>query len=91
MTIARVIASLAGATLLGALINGFEHWFASHALCRSWGATVDDCAASTCSSSDEDESVQSPLRRLANNTLRTTRRVLPYFIAGTHSPPCSPP
>jgi len=46
------------------------------------GGAVDDCATSGCSGSHDTDLVKSPLRRLTDNTLRITRRVLPYFIGG---------
>ena len=82
MTLARVIASLAGAALLGTLINRYEHWFEPHPrLMPIMGAAVDDCSTSSCASIDT-EPAPAPIRRLAENTLRITRRILPYFIAG---------
>jgi uncharacterized membrane protein YraQ (UPF0718 family) len=83
MTVARVIASLAGATLLGAIINRYERWFEPHPRpLPIMGGAVDDCATSGCSGSHDTDLVKSPLRRLTDNTLRITRRVLPYFIGG---------
>jgi uncharacterized membrane protein YraQ (UPF0718 family) len=82
MTVARVIASLAGAALLGGLVNRYERWFEPQPRPMPiMGAAVDDCSATGCESS-ESELARPPLRRLADNTLRITRRVLPYFIAG---------
>lgn len=82
ITVARVIASLAGATLLGALINRYEHWFEPHPrLMPIGGGAVDDCADDGCEASNG-ELARSSLRRLADNTLRITRRLVPYFIAG---------
>ena len=80
MTIARVIASLAGATVLGALINRYERWFEPHPRPMPiMGAAVDDCETGACS---PDNTELAPLRRLTDNTLRITRRVLPYFVGG---------
>jgi uncharacterized protein len=82
MTIARVIASLAGATLLGALINRYERWFEPHPRPMPiMGAAVDDCSTGGCDPSNT-ELAHPPLRRLTDHTLRITRRVMPYFIAG---------
>ena len=82
MTSARVIASLAGATLLGALINRYERWFEPHPRPMPiMGAAVDDGSTSGCEPSNS-ELAHTPLRRLTDNTLRITRRVIPYFIAG---------
>ena len=82
MTVGRVVASLAGATLLGALINRYEGWFEpSSRLMPIMGAAVDECSTSACQSSNT-ERTRPPLRQLADNTLRITRRVLPYFIGG---------
>lgn len=82
MTIARVIASLVGATLLGWLINRCEGWFEPHPRpAPIMGAAVDDCSTSECGPSSS-EPARPALRRLTGNTVRITSRVLPYFIGG---------
>jgi uncharacterized membrane protein YraQ (UPF0718 family) len=83
MTVARVIASFAGATLLGALINRYEQWFEPHPRpLPIMGGAADDCTTGECSSASDAEAMRPPLRRLSGNVVRITRRVLPYFIGG---------
>ena len=82
MTLARVIASLAGAALLGALINHYERWFEPQPRPMPiMGAAVDACSTSCCAPIDT-EPAPPPVRRLADNTLRIARRVLLYFVGG---------
>lgn len=82
ITVARVIASLAGATLLGALINRYERWFEPYPrLMPIMSGAVDDCADGECEASNG-ELAPSLLQRLADDALRITRRVVPYFVAG---------
>lgn len=82
MTVARVIASLAGAALLGAFINRYERWFEPHPRLRpTMGAAVDEGATDECCSGDP-TAARPPLRRLADTAPRIIRRVIPYFIVG---------
>ena len=85
ITVARVIAALAGSALLGALINRYEPWFEANQRPRIAGASPEldrCCDGESCTSSGEPSSEPSAWARLAANASRTLRRVLPYFIAG---------
>lgn len=82
MAVARVIASLAGAALLGAFINRYERWFEPHPRpLPIMGAAIDECGTGECCS-DYASARQPPLRRLADTAPRIIRRVIPYFIVG---------
>lgn len=83
MTVARLIASLAGAALLGAFINRYERWFEPHPPLRPiMGAAVDDCATDDCCGPSEAAMAPTALRRLADTAPRIVRRVIPYFVVG---------
>lgn len=85
MTVARVIAALAGSAVLGALINRYEPWFEAEQRPLIAGASPEldrCCDEDSCTSSGEQTSVASVWSPLAGNTVSTLRRVLPYFVAG---------
>lgn len=77
MTVARVIAALAGSALLGALINRFEPWFAVNQRPRIMGASpeLDACC-------DHQTGDPPALRRLTETGYVLARRVVPYFVVG---------
>ena len=84
MTVARVIASLAGATLLGAVINRYETWFEPHRRpAPIMGGAINAYTTSDgCGTRQSQTDPPAPLPRLSRNTLAIIRRVAPYFLAG---------
>lgn len=85
MTVARVIAALAGSALLGALINRFEPWFEANQRPRIAGASpeLDDCCdEDACGQNTDPAGPRDVWQRLGSNVYDITRRVTPYFLAG---------
>jgi uncharacterized membrane protein YraQ (UPF0718 family) len=83
MTVARVIAALAGSALIGALINRYEPWFEGDRLPLIAGASpeLDErCASGMYAPTAGDP--RTAAQRLGANLWQTVRRVTPYFIAG---------
>ena len=83
MTVARVVAALAGSALLGALINRFEPWFEANRRPVIAGASqeLDDrCDTAACGRTADP--TRTVWRRLGSNLYRIARRATPYFIAG---------
>ena len=85
MTVARVIAALAGSALLGALINHYEPWFEAHQRPRIMGASPEldrCCTDDACERTAEASGLRTASEQLATNLRNTLRRVVPYFLAG---------
>jgi uncharacterized membrane protein YraQ (UPF0718 family) len=86
MTLARVIAALAGSALIGAVINRYEPWFEARSRPRIMGAdpALDrGCNDHACAPTPTQVGAEpAAFSRLATNAAHTLRRVLPYFLAG---------
>ena len=81
MTVARVIAALAGSALLGALINRFEPWFEANRRPVIAGGSPELDRSDACQATGA-TAPRGAWRRLASNLYRIVRRATPYFIAG---------
>lgn len=82
MTLARVLASIVGALIFGAVLNRFESWFDRGEVLQAeapWpiaGGSTDECC-----DTDTQDDVAAP-RRLTLNFVTIMKRVSPYFLAG---------
>jgi uncharacterized membrane protein YraQ (UPF0718 family) len=84
MTVARVVAALAGSALLGALVNRFEPWFGRRQLPRIAGASqaLDACCDSESCGMTTTAGGDRAWSRLVENLWQIVRRVIPYFVVG---------
>jgi uncharacterized protein len=87
MTVARVIAALAGSAIVGLVINRAQQWFEVGTLAPMAGGdpALDGCGeaeAGCCESGLEETSPRSPARRVGGAITSIVREVAPYFLLG---------
>lgn len=86
MTMARVVAALAGTVIIGLLVNHSQQWFESGRLAPMTGAdpAYDACcdAEAACGGDAITETATEPGRRLTESLLAIIRQVTPYFLLG---------
>lgn len=82
MTVGRVVASIAGSLLLGALLNRFESWFTEAAITQPVIAGGSADAVACCDDEDACSPDASAPRRLIAATWAILRQVTPHLALG---------